>query len=239
MPVLRVMVSGPVQIQTRQPESTGEEHMSDYTKVVHSSNSEEWLTERTHSVGASDTLDSTSLLRKTGQLAPFEGNIHTTAGQMLEGAVLEWWCKETGRQADMCGWLLRRAESPFMHATPDGWNEEERFVVEIKTAGLNQAGKWLIFNDPPVRQTAKDTVTAYQQAVWSADRFLSPPTSYWSQVQHQLYITGFDRGYLVGLIGGKKLVWFDIDRNQEYIDKRIKSCKAFMDKVGERKQQND
>lgn len=211
-----------------------------YQKIIHVDDKEAWLAERAYSVGASDQLDDLSAKRKVGLAEPFEGNVHTEAGQELESAILAWWCKRTQIACEPCGWLLRREDTPWMHATLDGWSESEKLVVEIKNVGLNKADAWLKMGKVPQRRTAKDTVTGYQQAVLAAEVADTPPIEYWAQVQQQLYITGWDKAYLVGLIGGKRLIQFDIRRNEGYIHSRIEHCRAFMQKVETlRKEQNN
>lgn len=223
--------------------------MPKYIKVVHSSEKDKWLEERKKSVGASDPLDNTSAKRKAGLSAPFVGNVHTEAGTNLECAILDWWARDYGHKAvpfdndaievEECGWLLRNPEFPLLHATPDGWAEGV-FVVEIKNVGLNKAGEWLKI--PPLTTTTKDplqVVTKYQQIMLSAEVAEQPPKTYWSQVQHQLFVTGLSYGYLVGLIGGKRLVEHRIERDEEFIAERVKKCHAFMAEVEKLKENKD
>lgn len=209
----------------------GRRWLLEYEKVIHCSDSEAWLRERTKSAGASDPLDNTSAKRKAGLLEPFMGNVHTEAGQALESAILNWWGSKRQDSPTECGWLLRREGVPFIHATLDGWVEGE-YVVEIKNVGLNQASKWL---DIPTL-TTKETdpvrvVTKYQQLMIKSEVSSQPPRNYFSQVQHQLYITGLRYGYLVGLIGGKRLVEHYIKRDDKFIYERVKKCEEFMKKV--------
>jgi len=203
-----------------------------------------WLSERTKSVGASDTLDNTSLRRKAGLEKPFEGNIHTEAGHALEGSILYWYGEKTDTVVTPCGFLLRNINTPWMHATPDGfWVDKRQLkigVVEIKNVGLNQAQEWLQM--PEFKKTElspKLVVTKYQAAMIAAEPAKTPPKKYWQQVQHQLHITCLDSGYLVGLIGGKRLVSFLIERDQKYIDKRIKDSKDFMERVNQLKEEKN
>lgn len=211
---------------------------SQYIKVIHSEKYDEWLEERKNSVGASDPCDNTSARRKAGLELPFEGNIHTIAGMALEGAIITWWAKDRPEKVRECGWLLRRPEAPSMHATPDGWSLRKKYVVEIKNVGLNQAPAWL--DMPEFKKTNADptrVVQKYQQIALEAKPAKRPPQNYWRQVQHQLYITGFEYGYLVGLVAGKRLVEFRIKRDEEYIQKRIEQCRTFMEKVEQLKKE--
>lgn len=211
--------------------------------VVAKENYEEWKAERQFSAGASDPLDETSARRKAGLEEPFNGNIHTEAGSALEGAIRLWWSEKVGYHTQEAEWLLRRPEVPWMHATPDGWivsrqrgaavavTDRIKGIVEVKCVGLPAAHEWVQMPLIPRQKKDRDTVRKYQQAVLEAPLNSGPPKKYVDQVQQQLFVTGLNYGYLVGLIGGKRLVWYNIERDEDRIQKRIEACKRFMDKV--------
>ena len=58
-----------------------------------------------------------------------------------------------------------------------------------------------------------------------------PPQAYWAQVQHQLYVTGFPIGWLFGLVGGRHLHVFRIERDEEFMERRAEACENFMEGV--------
>jgi len=61
-----------------------------------------------------------------------------------------------------------------------------------------------------------------------------PRADHQAQVMHYMHVGGFSRGWLVYLIGGQRLVWFEIQRNQEAIDCMVDTERTFWRHVRER-----
>lgn len=61
-----------------------------------------------------------------------------------------------------------------------------------------------------------------------------PRADHQAQVLHYMHVGGFSRGWLVYLIGGQRLVWFEIERNQEAIDRMVETERVFWRHVRER-----
>ncbi len=77
-------------------------------------------------------------------------------------------------------------------------------------------------------------------AVWEAknvDAFLAPewdeacPLKVQIQVHHQMYVTGYRRAYIAALIGGNRLVWMRLDRNERFIDAMLPALDTFWECV--------
>lgn len=213
-----------------------------YQKVIHVDNLHGWLDERRNSVGASDTLSGRELYQKanvdmSGRVSAFEYERPDAAatfesGHAMEQAILAWWGASTGMPVTPSGWLLRNPEFPWMHASLDGWNEGE-YAVEAKNPGFTTAYQWLDLKNYKVAEgsTMQSVLVAARKQIMAATRREDPPRRYWEQCQHQLAVTGYQRAYLVGVIAGQKLVWYEIKRDEKAIKERIVNCKAFMEKA--------
>jgi predicted phage-related endonuclease len=68
------------------------------------------------------------------------------------------------------------------------------------------------------------TASQYLADEWKGD---DVPDAYFIQVQHYLAITGLSYGYIAVLIGGQKLKYYYIPRDQEFIDNLIALEVAF------------
>ena len=53
------------------------------------------------------------------------------------------------------------------------------------------------------------------------------PASYLLQVQHYLFVTGAEVGYIAVLIGGQKFVWKEVQRDEALIEVMIEAEKEF------------
>lgn len=165
---------------------------------------EEWLEARRTGIGGSDAavVLGISPFKKPLQLWAEKCNllgddVEQTEpikwGKLLEPVIAEEWGRENGRAlADLGRWtVLRSRSAPFMLATLDRVILDGSGVLEAKNTN------------------------AFRIDDWEAEE---PPTIYAVQVQQQLAVTGYDWGVLVALVGGQKLRWFVIERNQSFID---------------------
>ena len=67
------------------------------------------------------------------------------------------------------------------------------------------------------------TTSAWMAKEWEGE----PPLGYQVQLQHEMEVLNAQWGSLACLIGGQKLVWFDMERNQSFIDAMIPQLQAF------------
>jgi putative phage-type endonuclease len=169
---------------------------------------EEWLTERRKGVGASDASTVVGInpwssefalyLEKRGEYVPEEPGEAAEWGHLLEPVVLDRF--RTRIQYEVPGlivepykMMLRSKARPWQLANLDGicLLGDVAGVVEVKTAG---GRGWF-------------------------DRWANGvPDHYILQVQHQMAVTGFDYAYVVALLGGNKLEWWRIERDQGQIE---------------------
>lgn len=95
----------------------------------------------------------------------------------------------TGKKVRRCG-TLQDEKVPFFHANIDRWVIGENAGLEIKTAGLTKSKEW---QDDDL------------------------PDDYYCQCQWYMGITDAEKWYIACLIGGNKMVWKEIPRNDEFI----------------------
>ncbi len=190
----------------------------------------DWLAERKNSIGASDAAAALSASpwksqfqlwsEKVGLAEPpsLDDNEAVKWGKRLEKVILQAYAEDSGRtvsygaDVDPDAFELLCTRNPmignrdvtyrhpdrlFMTATPDAFTKREKSndlgVVEAKAVGY-----WL----------GKD---------WEKE----PPLHYQIQVQHQLAVTGLEWGSLAVLIAGQKLLWFDVDRDDAFIEQMM------------------
>jgi putative phage-type endonuclease len=175
----------------------------------------EWLALRRGGLGSSDAaavLGVSSFksplnlyAEKLGLAEPEAESQAMRWGKLLEATIAGEYARETGRAVYHPKVLLQHEKHEFMLATPDRFATLEQGVllVEIKTAGAFKADDW-----------AEE-----------------PPLEYQVQVQHGLAVTGFDLASLVVLIGGQRLLWVDLERNDRFIAVLIEREREFWERV--------
>lgn len=94
--------------------------------------------------------------------------------------------------------MLRSRLHPFMLANIDGFVEGNA-ILEIKNVGQHNAHEW-------------------------AD---GPPLHYRMQGQHYLAVTGRQRVYFAALLGGQKMITYEVDRDDELIESMIAGEEKF------------
>ncbi|HEX2676203.1 MAG TPA: YqaJ viral recombinase family protein [Polyangiales bacterium] len=122
---------------------------------------------------------------------------HVYWGNQLEAAIIAGYQDRTGRPVKRSAVLLRSAEHPWAICTLDGETGdvggEPSWPLEIKNVGMHKAVEW------------ED----------------GPPPHYRLQLQHQMLVTGAHKATAAALIGGQRLVWCDVERDEIEI-RRIK-----------------
>jgi putative phage-type endonuclease len=135
---------------------------------------------------------------KTGRIFPddLSDNEAVYWGNLLESTVIEELQRRTGRDIEPSGTLVQSQEHPWMLATVDGWASMLTVPVEVKTTGGVHANDW-------------------------ADG--APDYNVW-QLQQQMAATGTNMAMTAVLVGtyGFKLLWQDVERDEERIAEIIK-----------------
>ena len=177
---------------------------------------DEWLDYRKRGIGGSDAAVVCGISRykspvelwmdKTGQLPCQEAGEAAYWGTQLEALVRAEFTKRTGIEVQIVKELLQSDEHPFMLANLDGvcqYPDLGTCIFEAKTASAYKAGEW------------EDTI----------------PDEYMLQIQHYMAVTGLTKAYVVVLIGGNKMQWQVVNRDEETIQTLIALENHFWDFV--------
>ena len=159
---------------------------------------EDWLEQRRKGIGGSDASVIMGVnpwkspmdlwLEKTGEYEPEDiDNEKMYWGRTLEDIVAREFAKRSGKKIRRRNAILQHPKLEWMLANVDRLIVGERAGLEVKTT------------------------SAYYQ-----DDGICPH-HYYAQVQHYMAVTGLDLWYVAVLIGGQKLVSYEVPRNDEYI----------------------
>jgi putative phage-type endonuclease len=131
-------------------------------------------------------------LEKVGQLNLVEENEAIEWGKALEPIIKLKFQQRSGYRVEDVPYVLQHRKLPWMIANVDGIVEMEDGigVLEVKNAG------------------------EFTRLEWEEDRL---PDNYYIQLQHYLEVTGLEYGIIVCLLGGKKLVWKKVPRDEQVI----------------------
>jgi putative phage-type endonuclease len=163
---------------------------------------EAWLASR--KLGSSDAATILGLnpfktryqlfLEKTEQIETAQENEPMRWGTILEPIIAQEFSERSGLTLLDCNYHYQ-ADAPydFMTCTPDFFildENSEKGLLEIKTCSQWQADAWA------------DSVPDYAHC----------------QVMHQMAVTGLQFAYVACLIGGQKLVWHRVERDEDVIE---------------------
>jgi predicted phage-related endonuclease len=114
-------------------------------------------------------------------------------GDRLEELILQAYAEETGRVVQRTRWTYRSNQYAIMIASPDGF----QISKHRDDAGLVQA---------------KNTFIGWDEEV---------PMGTWIQMQAEMAVTGLAWNTAVALAGGNRLVYKDIERDDEFINNHL------------------
>ena len=164
----------------------------------------EWLQVRRSGIGGSDAAAALGLSpwksalelwqEKTyGQSQLRQENEAMIWGRLMEPVITREFVRRTGKNVTPMRSMLQAADWPWMLADLDGLIEDPQRgtgVFEVKTA------------------------SAFKQDEWTEDRC---PDTYMLQLAHYMAVTGLSYAVICVLIGGNKLQWVTVDRDEELI----------------------
>lgn len=174
--------------------------------------SPEWHEYRRAGIGASEAASILGVskwctpwqlyMRKLGLIPDQADNYAMSEGRRLEPKILESFNGSWG--INMIPVVIQNFKNSWMFASLDGWDEESRIAVEIKTVGK------------------EDHAYALEGCV---------PDHYFPQVQHQLAVLGEDVKlfYISQCKDHPKTVHFEVKRDDEYIKAMIDKETRFME----------
>ena len=169
-------------------------------------------TDRTQSIGASDAPAVVCgpqfpiWAEKTGIAEPPDLDAVEAVqwGKILEATIAATYADRSGRTVEhnANADVTRHPDWLWMTATLDALQTDPKRgigALEVKNVGLYRAKDWE--GDTPLKVQI--------------------------QLQHQLAVTGMPWGTLCALIGGNRMIWYDMDRNQRFIDAMIEKERDF------------
>jgi len=176
---------------------------------------EEWLSRRSHGIGASESAAILGLspfqspyalwAKKCGLVEDSEETEFQKWGNILEPAICEEYAVQTGRRIiDHGRYAVRKSETcPVMLCTLDrevhADDKDGPGCMDAKNVGAYRLDEW------------KDGAPIYYQV----------------QLQHQMEVTGWRWGSLACLIGGNTFRWCDVERNEAFIELLRRKCTEF------------
>lgn len=170
-----------------------------------------WHEDRLTSIGASESPAVIGVspfsspiavwARKTGRYVEQESPVQVEErlrwGKVLEPVILAEYGERTGRarlRMHPQDQVVRHNDFPKMPmgCTPDAFDDDdEERIIQIKTTSAWNAKEW-DGDDPPLHVVV--------------------------QVQHEMSVCEKSRATVLALIGGQRLRWFEIERNDAFID---------------------
>lgn len=189
---------------------------------------DQWLAARNSVIGASESAsifgvgyaDESPVSvwgRKRGHIKSREDTDLLECGRVLQPAIIELFRRRYRRQhpeldpqfnVNTLGeyTLCRSLEHSWLGASLDDYfiDRDGIALVEAKNVSMFMADDW---DD--------------------AD----PPLKFHVQTQQQMAVTGTDRNFAVGLIGGNRLVWKEARRNDRFIDAMVRKLAEFQQLV--------
>ena len=174
----------------------------------------EWLELRREGIGGSDASvvmgenPYRSILQlweeKTGRKEiTDEGNEHTYWGTLMEDVIRHEFMNRTGLKVRQKHFMIFHPEYPYLFADVDGIVTDEngeKCIFEAKTA------------------------SQYREREWQDGGI---PKEYQLQVQHYLAVCGLKRAYIAVLIGGNHFLYYQVERDEEMIEKLLEAEKDF------------
>jgi putative phage-type endonuclease len=200
-----------------------------YEVVCDTDDEQEWLSVRGTGLGASEIGGVLGMpgvahrssplkvyLEKTGELEAEDlSDVEAIAwGHLMEPVIAEQYRRKTGRHIERgrAGrfQVLRSTEHPWAMCSLDFWTAENdnspRRPLEIKNVSSFLAEDWLN----------------------------GVPDYYYAQVQQQLLVTGAAKATSALCLGGNRLLWCDVPRDDEMIRKIVYHGSRFWQRVTER-----
>lgn len=191
--------------------------MSRFEVVGHTTDAD-WLERRKEGIGASEIGAVLGLSRWATALDIYADKIDAPGrdepgeaaewGKLLEPVVLAEFGRRSGLSVEADGRLLRSVEHPWCLATLDGLAAEGDQLVPVEAK----------------------TATVYLEDEW-AD---GAPECYRAQVNQQLLVTGAPHGYIACLLGGQRLMWSKIERDETLIRRIVNSGSKLWQQIRDR-----
>lgn len=202
---------------------------------------EEWLKLRKGGIGGSDAwkivLDPTEYkyadplklyLDKTTDEVEESDSLAAQMGTFLEPFVADLYTAHTGIRVHRWNRMIISGEYPWMRADIDRKIYGKNEGLECKTIGEFAARKYLGTDEDGKRIYVDRFIEGDMEAS------LQNKLDWYTQMQHYMAVTGWDMWHLAVLIGNRQFLWYDVPRDQPWIDMLIEKEAAFWDCVERR-----
>jgi len=191
---------------------------------------EDWLGARNSVIGASESASifgvgyadespMTVWARKRGILESKEDTELLECGRVLQPAIIELF-----RRRYLKAYPER---TPNFNVTPLG---EYTLCKSVKHPWLGASLDDHFFDSEGLAIVEAKNVSIFMSHGWDDE---DPPLKFHIQGQQQMAVTGADRCFVVGLIGGNRLRFKEARRNQKFIDAMINTLGEFQELVDE------
>lgn len=192
----------------------------------------EWLEARKSGIGASEMAgllglgakwaadELTLYARKVGAVAENGDQTERMAiGLALEPVILALYTERSKRFAAPAQELLRSEEHPWALATLDAWTRPDD--GDAHYPGSFPSDYWPL--------ELKST-SAYRDEDWAE----GAPPHVLVQVHQQMLVTNAAQATVACLIGGQKLAWVDVPRDERLVDEIVRAGRLFWRRVEEK-----
>lgn len=198
----------------------------------------DWLRMRKAGIGGSDAwriiLDPSEykyagcadLYReKTNPEVEETDSLPARVGRELEDFVARLYMEETCRQVHRYNRMIISESHPFMFADIDRKLRGAEEGLECKTIGEFAARKYVGMDEDGKRVYADRFIPG------DMENTLANKLDWYCQIQHYMAVTGWKMWHLAVLIGNRQFLWYDVPRDQPWIDMMIDKEKEFWDCV--------
>lgn len=205
--------------------SAAEKLSQPYEVVVDTDDEPEWLSARLAGIGSSEIAAVVGMdprrsqlslfLEKTGAIQPDDlSEVEAIKwGHLLEPVIGAEFSRMTGRAVRRSSprryTVLRSKEHPWATASLDFWTREdgrEEHPLEIKNVNAYLGEDWLN----------------------------GTPDYYLAQVHLQMLVTGAPRATICCLLGGNRLLWCDVPRDETLVRKLVFNGSVFWERIVQR-----
>lgn len=146
-------------------------------------------------------------------------------GHALEPLIADLFAEQTGRRVHRYNRLIISDKHPWMIANIDRKLYGVKEGLECKSIGEFAAR--LKLTDPETGESS------YQDRFVEGDMetSLSRKMEWYIQMQHYMAVTGWKMWHLAVLIGNRKFLWYDVPRDEDYINVIIEEEKNFWENM--------
>lgn len=186
---------------------------------------EQWLAERTKGIGSSEIAGIMGINPWQSPLSVYNAKVDpqgdqpetqkTMVGNIIEPVIAHIFTKETGFKVYRDNKIRFNDKYSFLRA-----NIDRRIDRTNDKTGIT-------FDTPgnlEIKNTEHRTIANWDE---DADGKKEAPIYYWAQVQHQLFCSGWNWGYLYFFVSGYETLSFQVKASPDFLDQMLKEAGIF------------